>query len=135
MLMNIFFISIKAFGTINAQIILKKGLFLLGGINFSFDHEKKCIIIPAFNEEENIASVIAGIKNQTDADIIVIDDGSKDVTSEKAGKAGAFVIRQWTPHDMRDLLKRNGFNTLCSQNIPFYLWQISLHCIMAADKK
>lgn len=53
----------------------------------------KCIIIPAFNEEENIASVIAGIKNQTDADIIVIDDGSKDLTAEKAGKAGAFVIR------------------------------------------
>ena len=55
--------------------------------------KKKCIIIPALNEEENIASVIAGIKNQTDADIIVIDDGSKDFTAEKAGKAGAFVIR------------------------------------------
>jgi len=55
--------------------------------------KKKCIIIPAFNEEENIASVIAGIKNQTDADIIVIDDGSKDHTAEKAGNAGAFVIR------------------------------------------
>lgn len=54
---------------------------------------KKCIIIPVFNEEENIASVIAGIKNQTDADIIVIDDGSKDFTAERAGKAGAFVIR------------------------------------------
>jgi len=54
---------------------------------------KKCIIIPAFNEEENIASVIAGIKNQTEADIIVIDDGSKDSTAERAGKAGAFVIR------------------------------------------
>jgi glycosyltransferase involved in cell wall biosynthesis len=54
---------------------------------------KKCIIIPAFNEEENIASVIAGIKNQTDADIIVIDDGSIDLTAKKAGKAGAYVIR------------------------------------------
>ncbi len=43
-------------------------------------------------------------------------------------------VRQWTPHDTRDLLKRNGFNTVFSRNIPFFLWQISLHCIMAADK-
>jgi ubiquinone/menaquinone biosynthesis C-methylase UbiE len=44
-------------------------------------------------------------------------------------------VRQWTPHDTRDLLKRNGFNTIYSQNIPFFLWQISLHCIITADKK
>lgn len=55
--------------------------------------KKKCIIIPAFNEEENIASVIAGIKNQIDADVIVIDDGSKDTTAEKAMEAGVFLIR------------------------------------------
>lgn len=54
--------------------------------------KKKCIIIPAFNEEANIALVVAGIKNQIDADIIVINDGSKDLTAKKAGEAGAFVI-------------------------------------------
>ena len=54
--------------------------------------KKKCIIIPAFNEEENIALAIAGAKNQIDADIIVIDDGSKDLTAKKAKEAGAFVI-------------------------------------------
>lgn len=32
---NIFFVVIIAFGTINAQLILKKGLILLGGIDFS----------------------------------------------------------------------------------------------------
>lgn len=35
MLTNIFYISIIAFGTICAQITLKKGLLLLGGIRFS----------------------------------------------------------------------------------------------------
>lgn len=35
MLKNIVFISIIAFGTISAQTILKKGLLLLGGIDFS----------------------------------------------------------------------------------------------------
>lgn len=33
---NLIFISIVAFGTITAQIMLKKGLLLLGGINFSY---------------------------------------------------------------------------------------------------
>jgi len=55
--------------------------------------KKKCVIIPAFNEQEHIASVISGIKNRTDANIIVIDDGSTDLTAKKAGEAGAFVIR------------------------------------------
>lgn len=35
MLTNLVFISIIAFGTITAQIILKKGLLLLGGVQFS----------------------------------------------------------------------------------------------------
>ena len=35
MLMNIIFIFIIALGTISAQIMLKKGLLLMGGIDFS----------------------------------------------------------------------------------------------------
>ena len=35
MITNLVFISIIAFGTITAQILLKKGLLLLGGLNFS----------------------------------------------------------------------------------------------------
>jgi len=53
---------------------------------------KKCIIIPAFNEEENIVSVIEGVKRYSDASITVIDDGSRDRTSERAKEAGALVI-------------------------------------------
>jgi len=54
---------------------------------------KTCIIIPAFNEEDNIATVIEGIKMKSDADVIVIDDGSKDLTAATSEKAGALVIR------------------------------------------
>ncbi|MBN1664768.1 MAG: glycosyltransferase family 2 protein [Deltaproteobacteria bacterium] len=53
----------------------------------------RCIIIPAFNEEKQIASVVDGARQVSDADIIVIDDGSEDRTVERAGRAGAFVIR------------------------------------------
>ena len=54
---------------------------------------KKCIIIPAYNEGKNIASVIEDIRKHSDADIVVIDDGSKDPTAAMAQKAEAFVIR------------------------------------------
>lgn len=53
---------------------------------------RKCLIIPAYNEDENIVPVIEGVKKNTDADIIVINDGSTDSTGEKAREAGAFVI-------------------------------------------
>ena len=36
MQIKIVFISVIAFGTISAQTILKKGLLLLGGIDFSY---------------------------------------------------------------------------------------------------
>ncbi len=54
---------------------------------------KKCIIIPVFNEEQNIFSVIKGVKQYSDIDLIVIDDGSIDQTAAKCSEAGAFVIR------------------------------------------
>lgn len=51
------------------------------------------VIIPAYNEENNIGKVIQSIKNAgVMADIVVINDGSSDNTSELAKKAGAYVI-------------------------------------------
>jgi glycosyltransferase involved in cell wall biosynthesis len=52
------------------------------------------IIIPAFNEEASIGSVLDGLHNWRDrAEIIVIDDASTDRTAEIAMGAGARVIR------------------------------------------
>lgn len=55
---------------------------------------KKIAIIPAYNEAERIAEVIAGIKkHQPLMDIVVINDGSTDATSAKARSGGlAHVI-------------------------------------------
>jgi len=50
------------------------------------------IIIPAYNETGRIASTIAGIRKYTDADIIVVNDGSTDDTTVEARQAGALVI-------------------------------------------
>lgn len=50
------------------------------------------IIIPAYNEANRVASTIAGIRKFTDADIIVVSDGSTDNTIVEARQAGALVI-------------------------------------------
>ena len=56
------------------------------------------VVIPAFNEERGLASVIAEIRERlrakgVDAEIIVVDDGSTDATAVVAGDAGARVIQ------------------------------------------
>ena len=52
------------------------------------------IIIPAFNEEDRIGSTIHALKKISCVDtILVIDDGSKDSTSEIAKDAGTEVLK------------------------------------------
>ena len=52
------------------------------------------VIIPAYNEEKHIGEVVQGVKKYTE-NIIVIDDGSEDRTSEIAQKRGAKVYRHF----------------------------------------
>jgi len=54
--------------------------------------EKVLVIIPAYNEEGRIGATISGIRKFTDADIIVVSDGSTDNTVNEAKAAGALVI-------------------------------------------
>jgi glycosyltransferase involved in cell wall biosynthesis len=48
-------------------------------------------VIPAFNEERTIAEVVAGVGPLVDR-VIVVDDGSRDGTAERARRAGAEVV-------------------------------------------
>ncbi len=59
---------------------------------------KIALVIPAYNEGQVIGAVISDLislfkKTKYDLKIIVIDDASKDETTLRAGKKGAFVIR------------------------------------------
>ena len=47
-------------------------------------------VIPGYNEEKNIRSVISEVKNYV-SKIIVVDDGSRDNTSKEAEKEGRGV--------------------------------------------
>lgn len=50
------------------------------------------IILPAYNEAERIVSTINGIREFTNADIVVVSDGSTDNTVSIARAAGAVVV-------------------------------------------
>ena len=53
----------------------------------------RCLaIVPAFQERDAIAQVIADIRAHSPVDIVVIDDGSGDGTAAEAVNAGARVI-------------------------------------------
>ena len=54
---------------------------------------KTLVIIPAYNEAQRIAEVIKETL-ALGVNVLVIDDGSRDATSQAAGAAGAAVIRK-----------------------------------------
>jgi glycosyltransferase involved in cell wall biosynthesis len=53
---------------------------------------KTLLLIPAFNEERTVRSVIAAAKRFI-SDILLVDDGSQDATGAEAAAAGAAVYR------------------------------------------
>jgi glycosyltransferase involved in cell wall biosynthesis len=50
------------------------------------------VVIPAYNEEKTIGKVVREVRD-LGADVIVVDDGSRDNTRAEAEKAGAIVLR------------------------------------------
>lgn len=57
------------------------------------DKRSVAIIIAAYNEARRIGPVIKDVKKHGWSNVIVVDDGSKDDTSDVARKAGATVLR------------------------------------------
>ena len=67
------------------------------------------VIIPAFNEQNAIGSVIQGIPKDLVRDIIVVDNNSSDETSINAKNAGATVLKE----------SRQGYGFACLKGIEF----------------
>lgn len=72
----------------------------------SIDRSSVLALIPAYNEAERIAAVIAETRAHLPA--LVIDDGSTDETPQVAEKAGATVLRQ-DPNQGKGAALRAGF--------------------------
>jgi glycosyltransferase involved in cell wall biosynthesis len=61
--------------------------------------QRTLIIIPAYNEENNVAKVVYGIRRVVpDADILVVNDGSGDKTGEIVSSIGVRLIN--LPYNM-----------------------------------
>jgi glycosyltransferase involved in cell wall biosynthesis len=55
---------------------------------------KRLAVVPAYNESATVAKVVEEVRAQEPGlDVLVIDDGSTDATSERAEAAGAQVLR------------------------------------------
>jgi glycosyltransferase involved in cell wall biosynthesis len=50
-------------------------------------------VIPAFDEQDGIAAVVASLKQRGFHEVLVVDDGSSDATAARAEAAGARVVR------------------------------------------
>jgi glycosyltransferase involved in cell wall biosynthesis len=63
-------------------------------VSYQTQHWPKLTValIPAYNEERFIGSLVLAVRNYVDK-VVVVDDGSHDRTSEIAKKAGAVVVR------------------------------------------
>ena len=76
--------------------------------NTKNEKEGITVIIPAFNEEISIGSIVTKAKKYSDS-VIVIDDGGQDNTAEIAALVGAKVIRHPKNEGKGEALK-TGFN-------------------------
>lgn len=70
---------------------------------------KIIVIIPAYNEENSIAKVIADIPDGLVSEIVVVNNNSNDATVVNASNAGATVLHE----------KRPGYGFACLKGIEY----------------
>ena len=75
---------------------------------------KRCVIIPAYNEEQTLPLVIRDVRGYC-PDIIVVDDGSTDFTGAVARDEGAMVIPHGQNKGYAEAL-RTGYRYALEQN-------------------
>jgi glycosyltransferase involved in cell wall biosynthesis len=68
------------------------------------------VIIPALDEEASIGLVVAGLAREGAGRILVVDNGSRDRTIERARAAGAEVVEE----------ARRGYGSACLRGLSHY---------------
>lgn len=63
------------------------------------------VVIPALNEADNIATVVAGLRAEGVGHVVVVDNGSTDDTAARAREAGAEVVSE----------PRRGYGYACAK--------------------
>lgn len=78
------------------------------------------VLIPAYNEEKVIRSVVEGVLTYT-KDVLVVDDGSSDSTFSNIESVGIPIIQQ--PHKGKGAALRTGFSYAIERS---YDWVITM---------
>lgn len=84
---------------------------------------KRLVIIPTYNEKENIENIIHAVKSlEIDFDILIIDDGSPDGTAD--------IVRRMQETEFKDslyMIERSGKLGLGTAYITGFKWAIENH--------
>lgn len=82
-------------------------------------YQKSLVIIPTYNEKENIEAIIAAVLEQGERfEILVVDDGSPDGT-------GQIVAELGTKNRKVHLIQRNGKQGLGSAYVAGFKWALA----------
>jgi len=81
------------------------------------------VVLPCLDEEEAIADLVREILNQQVDIVIVVDNGSKDRTAERARAAGAQVVSQ----------PQRGYGRACAAGLAAVPPHIDIVCYMDGD--
>src|SRR5262245_2320969 len=65
------------------------------------------VVIPALDEEATIGEVVRAVPRDIAGEVIVVDNGSRDRTVERAREAGARVVRE----------SRRGYGSACQAGV------------------
>ncbi len=84
---------------------------------------KTTIVMPAFNEEQSIGRVLDEIPRESVREVIVVDNGSTDRTSDVASKHGATVLYE----------RRRGYGAACLKGIAHTDGETDVIVILDAD--
>ena len=96
---------------------------LPGGSSGNFAGTVYALIIPALNEAESIGLVLQRLPSGLFSQVIVVDNGSDDGTSEVAQAAGAEVVRE----------PRRGYGQACLAGLAHLMPQVRAVAFMDAD--
>jgi len=81
------------------------------------------VVIPCLDEETTIATVVREVLEQTADEVIVVDNGSKDATAQRARTAGASVIHE----------PRRGYGHACAAGLCAIRPDADVVCFLDGD--
>ena len=92
-------------------------------MHFSSGNQIVSVIIPCLNEEEPIGQVVREVLAQNVDEVVVVDNGSTDRTAERAGEAGARVVRE----------PERGYGRACAAGLKAVRSDSEIVCFLDGD--